>query len=89
MIISRPYEATLGRKKPKYKFSKIVKTFLVENLLRPGRDWIPAGRGSLNRSRGGQERAKEGQIKGHLDPKIGPNLRTKKFPDWPAAQPCT
>ena len=46
MMVSRPYEANEGRKKPQYIFSKFAKIFLIENLFRPGRDRIPAGRGS-------------------------------------------
>ena len=46
MMVSRPYEANLECKKPKYNFSKFAKIFLVENLFRPDRDRIPTGRGS-------------------------------------------
>ena len=45
MTVSRPYAANLGYKNPKYNFPKISET-MVETLFRPGRDWIPAGRGS-------------------------------------------
>ena len=45
MLVSRPYEANLGRKKPPGK-KKVVNIFLAENLSRPGRDRIPAGQGS-------------------------------------------
>ena len=63
MMVSRPYEANLGRKKPPHKKSKFAKIFFVENLLRPGRDRIPARQGSQTGAQGGQERAKEGQIR--------------------------
>ena len=46
MMVSRPYEANLVREKPKYKCLQFANIFLVENLFRPGRDRIPAGRGS-------------------------------------------
>ena len=63
MMVSRPYEANLGRKQPPEKKSKFAKVLFVEHLFRPGRDRIPAGRGSQTGGRGGQERAKEGQIR--------------------------
>ena len=46
MMVPRPYESILGGKTPKYDFSEVAKNFLVENWPRPGRDRIPAGRGS-------------------------------------------
>ena len=46
MTVSRPYEANLGPKNAIFDFSKFAKIFSVENLFRPGRDRIPAGRGS-------------------------------------------
>ena len=46
MMVSRPYEANLVGKKNKIHVFKIRDLFLVENLFRPGRDRIPAGRGS-------------------------------------------
>ena len=46
MMVPRPYESILGGKTPKYDFSEVAKFFLVENWPRPGRDRIPAGRGS-------------------------------------------
>ena len=46
MMVPRPYESILGGKTPKYDFSEVAKKKLVENWPRPGRDRIPAGRGS-------------------------------------------
>ena len=46
MMVPRPYESILEGKTPKYDFSEVAKSFLVENWPRPGRDRIPAGRGS-------------------------------------------
>ena len=46
MMVPRPYESILGGKTPKYDFSEVAKKLLVENWPRPGRDQIPAGRGS-------------------------------------------
>ena len=46
MVVTRPYESILGGKTPKYDFSEVAKKLLVENWPRPGRDRIPAGRGS-------------------------------------------
>ena len=63
MTVPRPYEANLGPKNAIFDFSKFAKIFLVENLFRPGRDRIPAGRGSETGGRGGHERAKEGQVR--------------------------
>ena len=63
MMVPRPYESILGGKTSKYDFSEVAKKFLVENWPRPGRDRIPAGRGSQTGGQGGQERAKEDQIR--------------------------
>ena len=46
MMVPRPYESILGGKTPKYDFSEVAKKKMVENWPRPGRDRIPAGRGS-------------------------------------------
>ena len=46
MMVSRSYEANLGRNTQNTLFSKFAKKVFVETLLRLGRDWIPAGRGS-------------------------------------------
>ena len=61
MMISRPYEANLGSKKPKYNFSKFAKIRLVEVLLRPGRDGFPQVEGvkpEAREARRGPMRAK-------------------------------
>ena len=89
MTVPRPYEANLGPKNAIFDFSKFAEIFLIEKLCRPGRDRIPAGRSrELNRRPGRPGEGQGGPNKGHRHPKIGQNLRTKKNPDWSAAQPC-
>ena len=63
MMVPRPYEANLGPKKAQNNFLKVAENFRVENWPRPGRIRIPAGQGSQTGGWGGQERAKEGQIR--------------------------
>ena len=46
MTVQMPYEAKLGTKKAVFDFSTFANIFVVENLFRPGRDRITAGRGS-------------------------------------------
>ena len=46
MMVPRPYESILGGKTPKYDFPEVAKKKMAENWPRPGRDRIPAGRGS-------------------------------------------
>ena len=46
MMVPRPYDSILRGKTHKYDFSEVAKKKLVENWPRPGRDQIPAGRGS-------------------------------------------
>ena len=67
MMVPRPYQANLGPKNAIFDFSKFAKIFLVENLFRPGRDWITASR-ELNRRPGGPGEGQGGPNKGHLDP---------------------
>ena len=79
MTVPRPYEANLGPKIAIFDFQNLHFFF--------GRKFVSAGSRpdsrrsrELNRRPG---RPGEGQIrpnKGHLDPKIGQNLQTKKFP---------
>ena len=78
MMVSRPYEANLGREKPKYIFSKFAKMFPVENWSKIGRDRVETGsrtdsHGSreLNRRPGRPGEGQGGPNKGHLDPTIG------------------
>ena len=42
MMVSRPYEANLGRKKAKYNFSKFAKIFWVEKFDKkcPFKKWV-------------------------------------------------
>ena len=59
-------EAIRGQFRPKKTqndFLKVAENFWVENWSRPGRIRIPAGQGSQTEGWGGQERAKEGQIR--------------------------
>ena len=46
MMVSSPSETHLGGRKPEYYFSEVAKKVFVEDLFRPGRDGIPADRGS-------------------------------------------
>ena len=62
MMVSRPYEANLGRKKPSPK-NQIRKNIFVGKFASAGSRPDPAGQGSSTGGRGGQERAKEGQIR--------------------------
>ena len=79
MTVPRPYEVNLGPTNAIFDFSKLAKIFLVENLFRPGRDRIPARRGSQTGGRGGQGRAKEGQIRAIYTQKLAKIYGQKIF----------
>ena len=85
MTVPRPYEANLGPKNAMFVFVFFVFFFTIcENIF--GRKFVSAGSRpdshrsrELNRRPGRPGEGQGGPNKGHLDPKIGKNLRTNFF----------
>ena len=61
-MVSRPSNANLGGKHPKYLF-KLANISFVDKKIGLGRAWIAVGREIEARAEGGQEEAKEGQTR--------------------------
>ena len=87
-MVSRPYEANLGRKKSPEKKQKNMRNYFSSKFCFSRLELDSRRSRELNWRLGRPGEGQGGPNKGHLDPKIGQNLRTKNFSDWSVAQAC-